>query len=99
MHTILGSTTLERIIRGYVGDQVAAMVEKLTDRSIYEGARTETDFEVYEQSLKHWHRIAQDWLDVLRSTIDCPTGATGVAAKTHVTNMLTQLKISIEVEL
>lgn len=34
MHTILGSTTLERIIREYAGDQAAAMVEKLTGRNI-----------------------------------------------------------------
>ena len=99
MHTILGSTTLERIIREYAGDQAAAMVEKLTGRTIYEEARAETDLGVYEQSLEHWHRMAQDWLDALQSIIDCLTGTTGAAAKTHAADMLTRLKTSIEAEL
>ena len=87
MHTILGSTTLESIVREYAGDQAADMVRELTDLG------------VYEQSLEHRHRMAQDWSDALQSIIDRLTGTTGMVTKTCAADMLTRLKTSIEEEL
>ena len=63
LHTLLGSTTLESVIRDYAGDEAADMVRALAQRNAYEEARAETDLGAYEASLEHWHRMAQDWAD------------------------------------
>ena len=67
LHTLLGSTTLESIVREYAGSQVADAVRALAERDAYEEARAETDLGAYEQSLEHWHRMAQDWADELEA--------------------------------
>ena len=96
MHTLLGSTTLESIIREYAGDQAADAVQKLVDRNVYEEARAETDLGIYEQSLEHWHRMAQDWVDELADIIQQLAGR---MTKTDASLQLMALKTSIEEEL
>lgn len=61
LHTLLGSTTLESIVREYAGNQAADEVHRLMERNVYDEARAETDLGAYERSLDHWHRMAQDW--------------------------------------
>lgn len=99
MHTLLGSTTLESIIREYAGGQAADMVRELTERNAYEDARAETDLGAYEQSLEHWRRMARDWADDLKNVIDHLSGTTGVVTKICAAGMLSRLKTSIEEEL
>ena len=96
MHTLLGGTTLESVIREYAGDQAADMVRELTERNAYEEARAETDLGVYEQSLEHWHRMAQDWVDELEDIIQQLAGRT---TKADASLQLMALKTSIEEEL
>lgn len=62
-HVLLGSTTLESIVREYAGDDAANAVRELVERNAYEEARAETDLGAYEASLEHWRRTAQDWVD------------------------------------
>lgn len=61
-HTLLGSTTLESIVREYAGDDVADEVRLLVERDVYEEYRVETDLGAFEASLEHWRRTAQDWV-------------------------------------
>lgn len=96
MHTLLGSTTLEGIVREYAGGQAADMVRELTERNAYEEARAETDLGIYEQSLEHWHRMAQDWVDELGSIIQRLAGR---MTKADASLRLMALKTSIEEEL
>lgn len=63
LHTLLGSTTLESIVREYAGTQAADEVRRLMEHDAYEEARAETDLGAYERSLEHWHRTVQDWCD------------------------------------
>ena len=96
LHTLLGSTTLESVIRNYAGDEAADRVRALAQRNAYEEARAETDLGVYEQSLEHWHRMAQDWVDELGDIIQQLAGRT---TKADASLQLIALKTSIEEEL
>lgn len=68
-HTLLGSTTLESIVREYAGDDAANAVRELVEHDIYEEARVDTDLGAYEASLEHWRREAQSWVDQLNSVL------------------------------
>lgn len=96
MHTLLGGTTLESIVREYAGDRAADMVHELAQRNAYEEARAETDLGVYEQSLEHWHCMAQDWVDELEDIIQHLAGRT---TKADASLQLMALKTGIEEEL
>lgn len=61
-HVLLGSTTLESVIRKYAGEDAAQQVRTLLEQDAYETARAETDLGNYEESLDHWQRVAQDWI-------------------------------------
>ena len=69
LHTLLGSTTLESIVRKYAGDEAADEVRRLVDRNVYEEYRVETDLGAFEESLEHWHSIAQDWLNDVNTVL------------------------------
>lgn len=94
-HTLIGSTTLASIVRDYAGDQAAGMVQALAERDAYEEARVETDLGAYEQSLDHWHRMAQDWTEELARLIS----RTGRTTKAELSLALIALKAEIEGEL
>lgn len=76
LHTLLGSTTLESIVREYAGDEAADEIRCLVARDVYAEYRAETDLGAYEASLEHWRRTAQDWVNdinaVLMSTAQNP---------------------------
>ena len=95
LHTLLGSTTLESVIRNYAGDEAADRVRALAQRNAYEEARAETDLGAYEQSLDHWHRMAQDWTEELARLIS----RTGRTTKAELSLALIALKAEIEGEL
>ena len=96
LHTLLGSTTLESVVRDYAGDEVADMVRALAQRNAYEEARAETDLGAYEASLEHWHRMAQDWADELGDLIQHLAGR---VTRAELSLQLMALKNRIEEEL
>lgn len=63
LHTLIGSTTLESLVRKYAGDQAADLVQEALKRNAYDEARAETDLGSYEASLEHWRQTVQDWVD------------------------------------
>lgn len=95
MHTLLGSTTLERVIRDYAGDQAADRVRALAERNAYEEARAETDLGDYERSLDHWHRMAGDWAEELTALLSNLERMT----KRELSQKLETLKTAIAAEL
>ena len=96
LHTLLGSTTLESVIRNYAGDEAADRVRALAQRNAYEEARAETDLGAYEASLEHWHRMAQDWADELGDLIQHLAGR---VTRAELSLRLMALKSSMEEEL
>lgn len=97
LHTLLGSTTLESVVRDYAGDEAADMVRALAQRNAYEEARAETDLGAYEASLEHLHRMAQDWVDKLRDIVaDAPLRST---TKARMAEDIKEVIESIEIEL
>lgn len=96
LHTLLGSTTLESVIRNYAGDEAADRVRALAQRNAYEEARAETDLGAYEASLEHWHRMAQDWADELSDII---RHLAGRVTRAGLSLRLMALKSSVEEEL
>ena len=67
LHTLLGSTTLESIVREYAGEDAAKLVENLVSKNARAEAIVETDLLSYEQDLEQWHRMAQDWASELEA--------------------------------
>lgn len=63
LHVLLGSTTIETVIREYAGGEAAKQFHLLAARNAYEEARVETDLGAYENSLSHWRAVAQDWVE------------------------------------
>ena len=96
LHTLLGSTTLESVVRDYAGDEVADRVRALAQRNAYEEARAETDLGAYEASLEHWRRMAQDWADELGDLIQHLAGR---VTRAELSLRLMALKNSVEEEL
>ena len=96
LHTLLGSTTLESVVRDYAGDEVADRVRALAQRNAYEEARAETDLGAYEASLEHWRRMAQDWADELGDLIQHLAGR---VTRAELSLRLMALKSSVEEEL
>ena len=72
-HTLLGSTTLESIVREYAGDEAANEVRRLAEQNVYEEYRAETDLGAFEASLEHWRSTAQDWLNDINSVLTSAT--------------------------
>ena len=70
MHVLLGSTTMESIIREYAGEEAANWVHHEVTRNAYEEARAETDLGAYEESLSHVHEMMRDWVDDLTALIE-----------------------------
>lgn len=66
-HVLVGSTTLESIIREYCGDESADIVQRLQENNAYEEARANTDLGAYEEELSTLHRYMQDWVDDLKA--------------------------------
>ena len=59
LHTLLGSCTIQEIVREYAGEDAAKLVENLVSKNARAEAIVETDLLSYEQDLEHWHRMAQ----------------------------------------
>lgn len=88
MHTLLGTTTLESIVRDYAGDQAADEVRRVLERNAYEEARAETDLGNYERSLNHWQMTAQDWADEIEVLLH----SSRPALRTFLEDLLAQMK-------
>lgn len=99
VHVLVGSTTLESIVREYAGDDTAERVRAEIERNTYDEARAETDLGAYEVSLEHWHSMARDWIADL-DTLICLLGrrSHGIT-KAHAITELDRLKAAIEKEL
>lgn len=69
MHVLLGSTTLESIVREYAGDEAADAVRYLVEHDTYEEARADSDLDSYEASLDRWRSVAQDWIGEIAVTL------------------------------
>lgn len=77
MHVLLGSTTMESIIREYAGGEAAKWVHREVVRNAYDEARAETDLGAYEESLSHIHGMMRDWVDDLTALVElAETGKT-----------------------
>lgn len=69
-HTLLGSTTLEEIVRYYAGGDAADRVQEALVRNAYEEARARSDLEAYEEEVVALRRYIGDWADDLRSIME-----------------------------
>lgn len=98
MHTLLGSTTVESIIREYAGEELARAYETLLARDAYAEAQANTDLGVYEAELDHWRRMAADWVCDLQDLIHQLASAHGIT-KAGAVSKLEQLRRQIEEEL
>lgn len=67
LHTLLGSCTIQEIVREYAGEDAAKLVENLVSKNARAEAIVETDLLSYEQDLEHWHHMAQDWASELEA--------------------------------
>ena len=66
-HVLIGSTTLEEVIRSYAGDEAADRVHEALVRNAYEEAIACSDLEAYEEEVSTLQRYISDWADDLRS--------------------------------
>ena len=98
MHTLLGSTTVESIIREYAGEEPARAYEALLTRDAYAEAQANTDLGVYEAELDHWRRMAADWVSDISGLIHQLSGSHGIT-KAGAVSELEKLRRRIEEEL
>ena len=69
LHTLLGSVTLEAIVREYAGEEAALMVEEMEDHAIAARYLLDSDLKSYEASLEHWHDQVQGWKEIIDETL------------------------------